>query len=137
MSIFDSFLSCIYELNYSHDQMSKPSRDHTIIQLGCLVMVISMIFPMAICIDTNLDYPRTAWLMFSICMAIACAFRIPYKMGKLNKYAIKKVENNNNFNRSKNDSFDELVRKINYLKEELDIELPVNKPQKIPKRIKI
>jgi hypothetical protein len=70
--------------------MESYNRHHEIIQLSTLVMVISLMLPMAICIDTNLDYVRTAWLMFSICMGIACAVRIPYKMGKINKYAPKK-----------------------------------------------
>jgi hypothetical protein len=123
MTIIHSFLSWVYKANSSHDQMERHNRHHTIVQLGGLVMVISMMLPMAICIDTNLDYPRTAFLMFNICMAIACAFRIPYKLGKLNSYAPKNTGNKKSFYSSNQKYFDDLAQQIrDQLYEELEKE---------------
>ena len=113
----NSFLTWIYEANYTHDQMESASRDHTIIQLSGLVMVISLMLPMAICIDTNLDFKRTAWLIFSICIGIACAFRIPYKMGKLNAYASKKTKQKQ---AAQNEELNDLYDQIRKMEQELN-----------------
>lgn len=109
----NSFFSWIYNYNYRHDQMESYNRHHEIIQLSGLVMVISLMFPMAICLDTGLDYSRTAWLMFAICMAIACSIRIPYKMGKLNKYAPQKSF-------QEKESLQDLLQKLKTIREELE-----------------
>jgi DnaJ-domain-containing protein 1 len=102
--------------------MEKHNRDHIIIQLGTLVMVISMILPMTICINGNFDYPKTAWLMFGICIVFACAFRIPYKMGMLNKY-MPKQENKKTFYRANDNYFDDLMQQIrDQLYEEIEKE---------------
>jgi cell division protein FtsB len=92
MSKSNSFLAGVYKYNQDYDSWDGPGRGHHIIQICILIMVISMMLPMAICIDTNLSYERTALLMFSICILFACAIRIPYKMGKLENYAPEKTK---------------------------------------------
>ena len=82
----NGFLSWVYKANYIHDQMESHNRHHTIIQLSFLIMIISLLVPMVICLDTDLDFFRTSSLFFSICVFVACAFRIPYKMGKLDAH---------------------------------------------------
>ncbi len=113
----NSLLSLIYKWNYHHDQMEPHNRGHEKVQLFCLILVISVLGPMPICLDTNLDYQRTIGLMFGICISIACAIRIPYNMGKLDAYA---CEESKKQKAAEKEELDDLIEQLNRMQKEMN-----------------